>query len=423
MKLGLSGCMLLCACAGPRPLADGWQGDGRGWFDAELVRGFDETGAPIATLALSVQHRHLIFRRQPDGFTARYRIRAIQRDGGQAVRSQEWGGELRVADYAATRSSDTLRRTVRFALPAATEHDLQIQVNFSIEGTQRRASRVLAARALAPGSSGIALAELGLYSLRDPTAPPPEAQLLGPGELPDPDLFRPAEQIAFDVTTGPPYVLVRVFDLSGGARDSLLAIEWAPKTSLATPIRIELRRRGVENAILLPLPATMLPYGASEIVVRASADATRSVGVRNLGIDLEEDESWGATLRQIEELATSEALTRLRGVAAGEREAAWLAFWAKLDPTPETANERLAEHYRRVGHARRYLADGQSDGVTSDRGRVYVLHGEPDRIEDIPPRWDDPSVWQLWHYDTLGLSFYFRQTQGGQFRLAGSERA
>ncbi|HEY2934211.1 MAG TPA: GWxTD domain-containing protein [Acidobacteriota bacterium] len=61
------------------------------------------------------------------------------------------------------------------------------------------------------------------------------------------------------------------------------------------------------------------------------------------------------------------------------REAFIEEFWRRRDPTPSTPrNEYKEEHYRRLLYATRMFQEG-IPGWKSDRGRVYILHGPPDR--------------------------------------------
>ncbi|MFQ5738607.1 MAG: GWxTD domain-containing protein [Acidobacteriota bacterium] len=52
-------------------------------------------------------------------------------------------------------------------------------------------------------------------------------------------------------------------------------------------------------------------------------------------------------------------------------------FWRRRDPDPTTeANPFRQEHYRRLAYANAHFAHGKP-GWRTDRGRVYIIHGEP----------------------------------------------
>ena len=60
------------------------------------------------------------------------------------------------------------------------------------------------------------------------------------------------------------------------------------------------------------------------------------------------------------------------------------AFWQRRDPTPDTEeNEYKEEHYRRIAYANEHFAAGVP-GWKTDRGRIYIVYGAPDEIEDHP---------------------------------------
>ena len=54
------------------------------------------------------------------------------------------------------------------------------------------------------------------------------------------------------------------------------------------------------------------------------------------------------------------------------------AFWRHRDPTPGTdKNEYREEHKRRIAHANRYFRGTGRPGWKGDRGKVYIILGEP----------------------------------------------
>ena len=67
-----------------------------------------------------------------------------------------------------------------------------------------------------------------------------------------------------------------------------------------------------------------------------------------------------------------------------EREQFVEQFWLRRDPTPDTIeNEFREEHYRRIAYANERFASG-IPGWKADRGRIYIMHGEPAEIESHP---------------------------------------
>ncbi len=109
-----------------------------------------------------------------------------------------------------------------------------------------------------------------------------------------------------------------------------------------------------------------------------------------------------------------------------ERKAFINAFWRKRDPIPATPeNELKDEHYRRLEHAdQKFREIASRPGRKTDRGRMYVILGEPRNIE----RFDNNNqvfTTELWFYDgdtSKGLPpffylLFFKPQDVGQFRL------
>ncbi len=118
-----------------------------------------------------------------------------------------------------------------------------------------------------------------------------------------------------------------------------------------------------------------------------------------------------------------------------ERESFIEQFWRRRDPDPQTAiNEFKEEHYRRIAYANEHFASGLP-GWRTDRGRVYIIHGPPDSIEEsfggpyVRPIYEGGGttatfpyqVWRYRHIDGLGDDIeleFVDATLTGDFKLA-----
>jgi GWxTD domain-containing protein len=102
------------------------------------------------------------------------------------------------------------------------------------------------------------------------------------------------------------------------------------------------------------------------------------------------------------------------------------AFWKHRDPTPNTLeNEFRTEHYRRITYANKYYGrSAPMPGWMTDRGRIYIVLGEPMNIE----RFDNKSgiyPVEIWFYQNkesyglpTGFNIVFFQKSGlGDFKL------
>lgn len=80
------------------------------------------------------------------------------------------------------------------------------------------------------------------------------------------------------------------------------------------------------------------------------------------------------------------------------------AFWKHRDPTPATSyNEYKEEHYRRIAYANTWYGSRvKNNGWRSDRGRIYILFGEPQEKNKFTGE-NDIRDCEIWFYDSQGL--------------------
>jgi GWxTD domain-containing protein len=95
----------------------------------------------------------------------------------------------------------------------------------------------------------------------------------------------------------------------------------------------------------------------------------------------------------------------------------FLAYWKKINPTPESDNNPVFdEYYRRVEYANEHFSD-YFQGWRSDRGMVFILLGLPDNV-DRHPFEIDTKPYEVWEYYNLNLSLIFVDRTGfGDYRL------
>jgi GWxTD domain-containing protein len=98
-------------------------------------------------------------------------------------------------------------------------------------------------------------------------------------------------------------------------------------------------------------------------------------------------------------------------------------FWKLRDPdssTPE--NERKLEYFERVKKADEMFRGTREKGWRSDRGRVYIVYGEPSEIDRYPNEMD-AYPYEIWSYNNIegGVIFVFGDITGtGQMILIHS---
>lgn len=91
------------------------------------------------------------------------------------------------------------------------------------------------------------------------------------------------------------------------------------------------------------------------------------------------------------------------------REAFIQEFWEKRDPDPDTPeNEFREEFFRRIEYANDRFIEG-GPGWKTDRGRIYIYLGAPDRTDEIrihqDPNFRGPILY--WMYDRYGFAVRF----------------
>jgi GWxTD domain-containing protein len=127
------------------------------------------------------------------------------------------------------------------------------------------------------------------------------------------------------------------------------------------------------------------------------------------------------TLALLTLIAPAEEVAELKDAAETDRPRVWASFWSRRDPTYGTEeNEALEEHLRRVRYAEDNFGDAGGAGWESDRGKVYIQHGEPEHTElKIDPQYQGEYL--IWYYYRENLRFVFYDQFGlGEYRLTNT---
>lgn len=102
------------------------------------------------------------------------------------------------------------------------------------------------------------------------------------------------------------------------------------------------------------------------------------------------------------------------------------AFWRQRDPTPgDDENEKKEEHYRRINYANHFYGRATPKaGWRTDRGRVYIILGEPNDVTRFEGKSQVYNT-EVWFYQGMtqeglppGFNVVFFQEGGtGEYRL------
>lgn len=142
--------------------------------------------------------------------------------------------------------------------------------------------------------------------------------------------------------------------------------------------------------------------------------------------------------REIALVATPAELAAYDALPAEEKPIFVDNFWSRRDSNKSTPeNEFKNAFYARYRYAQEHFSTAFREGIDTDRGRIYLKFGEPDRIEYSPmgarsESTFEGSTWQskgfeAWEYDKPGgvdnqyVLFVFEDSDGdGNFELDSS---
>ncbi len=107
-----------------------------------------------------------------------------------------------------------------------------------------------------------------------------------------------------------------------------------------------------------------------------------------------------------------------------EKEAFKEEFWKRRDPEPDTEeNEFKMEYFNRIERANELFVGEGRDGWLTDRGRIFVLFGEPSFRETHSIDSVDPNsifyhrCGEIWYYGNFPIIFIDSTCTGGPYQL------
>lgn len=241
--------------------------------------------------------------------------------------------------------------------------------------------------------------------------------------------------IARETRDSLPFILARPRAMASLGQDSVLPLYLESLSPGDTLLELVARSEGgrvmwTEFAGLRPhdgiasgviqVPVTRLGIGVSQLSFIGSGgrDTASTFVYVGFGDDLP-IARFEDMLQFLRYFARPARLQALREAPEEQRPAAWLAFMRETDSIPTTpVHEDLRAYFGRLLRANaRFREDGVA-GWMSDRGKVFIVLGEPDQI--IEPTVTDfgRARQQLWEYRDRALQLqFFDQTGAGRWRL------
>ncbi len=184
------------------------------------------------------------------------------------------------------------------------------------------------------------------------------------------------------------------------------------------------------NDALLKVYHEKLPLGDYSLIVRAFSPDSTSLGAgEHIGYTSRYFSArWQGMPKGVDDLDL--AITQLRYIArdeelntledaetVDEKQEAFMEFWKKRDPNPNTPrNERMEEYYRRVAYSDREFSH-HIEGWRTDMGMVFIIFGPPDDVDRHPFDVDE-KPYEIWRYYAINYEFIFVDQSGfGDYRL------
>jgi GWxTD domain-containing protein len=105
-------------------------------------------------------------------------------------------------------------------------------------------------------------------------------------------------------------------------------------------------------------------------------------------------------------------------------------FWRRRDPQTETeVNEFKDEYYERIAYTNEHFSSG-IPGWKTDRGKIYILYGKPDRTEKGRARFEENEnvLYERWFYRQIPATganielTFIDPTETQEFRLTKDKR-
>jgi GWxTD domain-containing protein len=359
----------------------------------------------------------------PSGFAAFRLDVAVLDHAGTVLTRDGWSRQVGWGSTQAVGSASM--ESLAFAL-APGDYTIRVTVRDSASGQAQSAETPVAAYAGRPGASDLLLA----YSIRrgqpGDTAP-------APGEVRKGDLFIAASA---DLRLSPTRAMVayycEVYRDSAATLPSHVQVVTPDGRALITtpPAQTPLAAGG--GVLMGSLDLTGLPPGMYRLVLLAGAGGdtvTRAGAFRMGGFEAEQhvasavqaeaeptdpfarlsEPQMDTMFAPLIYLAPGSELSSYKSLTVEGKRRFLRDFWRRRDPTPERPeNAQMAAFYAGIAAANKRFREGGGasiPGWRTDRGRIFLAHGEPDDVRREPSS-GTSYPWEYWKY-TKGRVLYY----------------
>jgi len=174
----------------------------------------------------------------------------------------------------------------------------------------------------------------------------------------------------------------------------------------------------------LPIPADKLAMGVTQLKIFAEQNGVKAEAAlsiyANVGVSLQQGQNISSIIEPMRYIMDNKDWQKLKDAAPEERTKIFNAYWAARQPqatTKQDENPLLAEFFVRVQESNLRFRWAGIDGWKSDRGRIFIIHGDPDNVQRQRSTRSNAS-YETWTYAEVGRQFVFYDINSdGDFRL------
>ncbi len=174
----------------------------------------------------------------------------------------------------------------------------------------------------------------------------------------------------------------------------------------------------------LPIPADKLAMGVTHLKVFAEQNGVKAEGTlsiyANVGVSPQQGQNISSIIEPMRYVMDNKAWQALKDADPEERTKIFNAFWAARQPlltNKPDENPLLAEFFIRVQESNLRFRWASIDGWKSDRGRVFIIYGDPDNVQRQRSTRSN-AIYETWTYAEIGRQFVFYDINNdGDFRL------
>ncbi len=401
--------LVLLGCAGSqRPQSRSGSGASQGVirFGVQAVNIVDDTNHNRVWVIVDVPHRSLQFERADNKFAARFNLTlALRNQKGEMMQLVDDERRLTVDTYQSTQPESLYVRVAKFMeTPPPGQYVLETTITDDVAKGHGYFTFPLNVRDL----SGTALVLSDILILDEV-----------PRGFPDAEQIVPSFRQRFSDTI---YAFAQARNVGVGQRIRASLSVGSQEEANTAQASIDTIAYTPTVNLFFPIPPTQLGLGRQELKMlvysnETTVDASRTLMVRWAQRPTSK-RALADYIQPMRLIMDSRDWKELKNASPEAQRELLTAFWKRRNPTPESKTNLLEEEfYWRVSEANSQFSWGKTDGWETDRGRIYIIHGQPDNISRRFDQSYGRSL-EIWRYENPTREFIFYDEHGdGRFIL------